>query len=125
MNFDEYDRRASRTAVYPGQGVTLSAWMQSGQIHDILPGLMYTALGLGGEAGETLEQVKKIYRDDHGNPPQERIDRVKKELGDVLWYVAACAREVGATLDEIATMNIEKLEDRAIRGQIHGSGDDR
>lgn len=70
--------------------------------------LLKNALGLGGEAGEVLDHIKKhVY---HGHP----LDReyVKKELGDLLWYIAAEADAVELTLEEVATANIEKLRKR-------------
>jgi NTP pyrophosphatase (non-canonical NTP hydrolase) len=48
-----------------------------------------------------------------------------KELGDVLWYVAASAAEIGSSLEEIALANANKLLSRNARGKIGGSGDDR
>ena len=48
-----------------------------------------------------------------------------KELGDVLWYVADIAHYLGATLNDVADMNIEKLASRQDRGVIQGNGDNR
>jgi NTP pyrophosphatase (non-canonical NTP hydrolase) len=48
-----------------------------------------------------------------------------KELGDVLWYCAGLAEELGYTLQEIAQMNILKLQSRQRRGVIQGNGDER
>ena len=84
---------------------------------------MYPTLGLAGEAGEVAEKVKKIIRDNK-NIVDERED-IAKELGDVLWYVAAVARDIGFKLEAIAEMNIEKLESRKERGVIQGNGDNR
>ena len=50
---------------------------------------------------------------------------IAKELGDVLWYVTALAGDLGYALEDIATMNIDKLRDRKDRDMIHGSGDER
>ena len=47
------------------------------------------------------------------------------EAGDVLWYVTALAGDLGYALEDIATMNIDKLRDRKDRDMIHGSGDER
>jgi len=48
-----------------------------------------------------------------------------KELGDVLWYVTAIASDLGYELDEVAQLNLDKLESRSQRGKIKGSGDNR
>jgi NTP pyrophosphatase (non-canonical NTP hydrolase) len=47
------------------------------------------------------------------------------ELGDVLWYISQLATELGFTLEEIASMNIEKLYGRMDRAKLGGSGDNR
>jgi NTP pyrophosphatase (non-canonical NTP hydrolase) len=82
--------------------------------------IIYPALGLAGEAGEVAEKIKKWIRD--GNLDR---DAIAKELGDVLWYIAAMATDLDLDLDRIADMNIQKLADREMRGKIRGSGDDR
>ena len=46
-------------------------------------------------------------------------------MGDVLWYVANLAKELGISMDEVAQKNIEKLQSRQQRGELHGSGDNR
>ena len=82
--------------------------------------LNYMALGLASEAGEVAGKAKKLIRDGE-------FDRraALKELGDVLWYVAGCACELGYTLEDVARVNIAKLEDRRQRDAISGEGDDR
>ena len=111
LGFDEYQRLAARTALYPGRGgETIAA---------------YPALGLAGEAGEVCEKVKKAIRDDEGKITDDRRQALKKELGDVLWYVAALSSELDFSMSEIARNNVEKLADRKRRGAIRGQGDDR
>ena len=93
-------------------------------------GLIYYALGLAGEAGECADKLKKHFRDDAGfvlSEPlsAERRDAMKKELGDVLWYVARFAHHLGYTLDDIGRTNIEKLASRMERDLLGGDGDDR
>jgi len=106
MNFSEYQERANATAIYNTKF-----------------SILYPTLGLAGEAGEVAEKVKKIIRDNK-NIVDERED-IAKELGDVLWYVAAVARDIGFKLEAIAEMNIEKLESRKERGVLQGNGDNR
>jgi NTP pyrophosphatase (non-canonical NTP hydrolase) len=108
MHLSEYQRQSRRTAEYPRE-----AW------------LAYPALGLAGEAGEVAEHAKKAIRDDGGKVGEERRAAMAKELGDVLWYVAQLATELGLDLDEIAGQNLEKLFSRQQRGVLSGSGDDR
>jgi NTP pyrophosphatase (non-canonical NTP hydrolase) len=108
MELSEYQRQSRRTAEYPRE-----AW------------LAYPALGLAGEAGEVAEHAKKAIRDDSGAVSEERRAAMAKELGDVLWYVAQLATELGLDLDRIAQENLEKLLSRQRRGVLSGSGDDR
>jgi NTP pyrophosphatase (non-canonical NTP hydrolase) len=108
VEFSEYQRFSRRTAGYPRE-----AW------------LTYPALGLAGEAGEVAEHVKKVVRDDGGMIDDERRAAMSKELGDVLWYVAQLASELGLELEDIARENLEKLFSRQRRGMLSGSGDDR
>jgi len=108
VDLSEYQRLSRRTAEYPRE-----AW------------LAYPALGLAGEAGEVAEHAKKAIRDDGGTVSDERKATMSKELGDVLWYVAQIATELGLDLDEIAEQNLEKLLSRQQRGVLSGSGDER
>lgn len=108
MELSEYQRLSRRTAEYPRE-----AW------------LAYPALGLSGEAGEVAEHAKKAIRDDGGDVSEARRAAMAKELGDVLWYVAQLASELGLDLDEIARANLDKLLSRQQRGVLSGDGDDR
>lgn len=103
MQLSDYQKAAAFTAIYPQQ-------------HAIL----YPALGLAGEAGEVANKVKKMIRD--GNTD---LKAIAAELGDVLWYVAALARDLGVDLDDLANDNLNKLYDRKERGVLGGSGDKR
>jgi NTP pyrophosphatase (non-canonical NTP hydrolase) len=109
MDFNEYQRKALVTAIYPEIGF----------------GFVYPALGLSGEVGEISEKVKKICRDKNGHVSNEDKDLLIKEVGDVLWYLSALAIELGFTLNEAAEKNIEKLYSRKERGVLGGSGDNR
>lgn len=112
MTFVEYAQHAHKTAVYPG--------------HREFTGLAYASLGLTGEAGECADKVKKLWRDNAANIDSAVFrEELAKELGDVLWYVAAIASEIGYPLDLIAKMNVEKLASRHARDVLAGSGDNR
>jgi NTP pyrophosphatase (non-canonical NTP hydrolase) len=74
--------------------------------------LTYTALGLNGESGEAAEIVKKAFY--HGHPLDK--ESLRKELGDVLWYLAVMADGLGFSLDQIARENIAKLQARYPEG---------
>lgn len=100
MNFKEYQFEAGQTAHYPRR----------------LSNLEYPTLGLTGEAGEVANVVKKIQRDHGGELNDEIRSKLKDELGDVLWYISACADELGITLDDIAEFNVQKLAKRHDRG---------
>jgi len=116
MTFDEYEKNAQATAVYPGRGRTL--------------GLMYVALKMNGESGEFAEHLGKAIRDDsYGErtpqlTPERRVLMIK-EIGDVLWYLSSAAHELGTTLSEVARVNNEKLAKRYEENKIQGSGDNR
>lgn len=108
MNLNDYQQSALKTALYPRQYA-----------------IVYPALGLNGEAGEVADKVKKVIRDNDGDFSSERREQIALELGDVLWYVATMAHDLGYSLDEIADMNIKKLADRVRRNKLSGSGDNR
>ncbi len=108
MTLNEYQQAAIKTAIYPDDSR-----------------IVYPTLGLTGEAGEVADKVKKVIRDAGEEfTPEKRLEIVK-ELGDVMWYCAALARDLGYDLDTVAGMNIEKLRSRMERSKISGSGDNR
>ena len=84
----------------------------------------YDGLGLG-EAGEVQGKIKKIIRDNGGLITKEVKYEIAKELGDTLFYIASMSDNLGISLEDIATMSIEKIIDRYGRGVLRGSGDNR
>lgn len=108
-SFNDYQRQSRRT------------WSL---IHTDHP-IVYPTLGLVNEAGEVAGKVKKIFRDKQGVISAEDREALKQELGDVLWYLAQIATEIGVELDEVAGANLSKLFDRLERGKIRGEGDVR
>lgn len=87
--------------------------------------LFHLLLGLSGETGEIMEKAKKVVRDKESNFDDDFKQDVKKELGDVLWYVAVLSSYFDIDLDEVANTNLEKLASRKSRGVLGGSGDNR
>ena len=79
--------------------------------------LMTAALGLGSETGEFVEIVKKMFL--QGKPPsEENIFHMKRELGDICWYIAQACMALDTTFDEIIEMNVEKLKARYPGGEF-------
>lgn len=113
LAFDEYQQLTNVTAIYPEAG-TGSA-----------QALAYVSLGLVGEAGEIANKVKKVLRDSDGKLSEETRLALLGELGDVHWYLARLATELGASSGLVAQENLNKLLDRKERGVLKGSGDTR
>jgi NTP pyrophosphatase (non-canonical NTP hydrolase) len=113
MNFNEYQEKSRKTARYRDLG-------------DNLP---YLTLGLVGETGEVADKLKKLIRDEEFTSMKDLTEEQKNalvsELGDVIWYIAQMATELGIPFDSIAERNIEKIYSRLERGRIGGSGDTR
>jgi len=97
----EYQEKCKTTAIYPKKDA-----------------IAYLSLGLVSEAGEVAGKVKKHIRDGTES-------NIASEIGDVLWYCAMLANELGANLGKIMEDNLYKLNDRKTRGTLRGSGDSR
>ncbi|HEX7000346.1 MAG TPA: nucleoside triphosphate pyrophosphohydrolase family protein [Trueperaceae bacterium] len=112
MTLDEYQQAARSTALYPREVRVL-----------------YPTLKLAGEAGEVAEKLGKLMRDEAYVPGAElssaQRDALSAELGDVLWYVANLAADLGFSLEDVGANNLAKLASRRARGVLHGSGDNR
>ena len=113
MSFYEYEEAAMNYAIYDNN-------------------LIYPVLGLVSECGEVADKVKKFMRDDEIEIVDPILDldadqrkSIALELSDVLWYLTAAAADIGYDLEEIATLNIDKLDSWKRRGRIRGSGDYR
>lgn len=114
MRFDDYQKKALKTDKYPKTRKKRHT-----------DAIIYSVLGLTGEAGEAAEKVKKLLRDKKGVIDDEAYRLITLELGDVLWYVAHAASRLGIPLSRVARLNIDKLASRNRRGTIRGSGDTR
>jgi len=109
MTAELYQQEATKTAIFPKEKA-----------------LEYLALGLTSEAGEVAGKVKKLIRDgeDVEGFEMKKI-AIASEVGDVLWYCAMMAKEVGVPLGDIMQENLDKLHSRKERGKLSGSGDNR
>ena len=92
---------------------------------EISPQLMGCLLGLSDESGEVLGKVKKLLRDKQGKLSDDDRQEIIKELGDVLWYIAAVSSLLGSDLETVASANVAKLASRQQRNVLGGSGDNR
>lgn len=104
MNLNDYQREASRT-------------LNRKPLADCAPEelrlkLAVMGLGLAGESGEVVEHIKKHV----GHGHELSREAVRKELGDVLWYLSAVASMLGLTLGEVAEANVAKLRARYPEG---------
>ena len=83
-----------------------------------VPRLLTAALGLAAESGEFTEVVKKIIL--QGKPyTEENKFHMKRELGDICWYIAQACMALDTTFDEIIEMNVEKLKARYPGGEFN------
>ena len=107
--FNNYQQDTKQTVKYPPEQA-----------------LEYLSLGVASEAGEIAGKMKKWIRDgDSKMTHAEWVESMSSEIGDVLWYCARLADELGLSLSEVAENNIDKLCDRKVRGVLGGSGDNR
>ena len=82
-----------------------------------IPHLLTAALGLTAESGEFTEVVKKILL--QGKPYNEdNVFHMKRELGDICWYLAQACMALDTTFDEIIEMNVDKLKARYPGGEF-------
>ena len=109
MTFSEYQAKMKETAVYPNKG------------HNFI----YPTLGMMGEAGEVAEKIKKVWRDKNNQVSETDKTEIKKEMGDVLWYLSQLASELGLDFNDVAQTNLDKTRSRLERNLINGSGDNR
>lgn len=85
------------------------------------PGSLYPFFGLAEESGEVMGKVAKAIRKGVPFP----VEDIEKELGDVLWMVAACCDHLNTDMGTVMQKNLAKLADRASRDCIVGEGDTR
>jgi len=110
MNLDEYQEKAKKT--------DLHTKVEANELD-------YYLLGLTSEAGEVAGRMKRVYRDQKGKISLVEKERIKKDLGDVLWYLSAICDRFDFSLEEIAELNLKKLSNRLENDTLHGENPDR
>ena len=80
-------------------------------------------IGLTGEVGELGEKIKKSIRDN--GELLVRDPQIAKEMGDAHWYLGRLETDFNYSMNEIMTINLDKLTKRLEQDKIHGEGDDR
>lgn len=110
MNFDEYQKQAQQSVI--------------SHVDPLMDKTIWV-LGISGEASEIAEKWKKIVAYDDGEITSEKKADLAKEMGDVLWYLAAFSETLGISLQDVAEANIKKVLSRKNRGVTKGRGDDR
>lgn len=108
MRMQDYQTQAGKTAFYSDADT-----------------IVYPLLGLCSEVGELAGKYKKLLRDSNGHVTPEFRAAMAYELGDVQWYNALLATDLGYGLEDICQMNLDKLNSRMARGVLGGSGDNR
>ena len=110
MTGNEYQKLAMRTNDHQSERRLLTVMLTTPAID--LSGVLNGCLGLSGEVGEVMNMVKKwVFHE----KPLDEI-HLKKEIGDVMWYVAMLCESFGYDLDEILQMNVDKLKARFPEG---------
>lgn len=101
MDLNEYQKRTAETVVYP-------LWEK----------VRYPILALCGEVGELANLYKKVLREDYTIDDPKFRAAAESELGDILWYLARVAADLGFDLNDVAAFNLKKLRLRAATGRL-------
>ena len=124
-HWTEEEVQTNKIQKYMSEFKKYAEFVESLKVYPYTATIIYPALGLCGEAGEVAEKIKKIIRDKGSVYTPEDKAEIVKELGDVLFYVTALAKDLGFSLEYVAGMNVEKLMSRKERNVLHGNGDNR
>ena len=111
LTFNHYQYRARQTALYPKERA-----------------LEYLSCGLAGEVGELCGKIAKYYREDDPDKLNALVKvqaGLKAEIGDILWFLAELSTMLDSKFGVIAQSNLDKLQDRKMRGTLKGNGDSR
>ena len=117
-NFDKYTQFVNSVTSTPSQDSDAFIYrLQELGGSVAIQRLLTAAVGISAESGEFMEIVKKMIF--QGKPCNEdNLEHLKIELGDVLWYVAQACMALNISFEEVADMNIKKLEKRYPEGHF-------
>jgi len=110
MNLNEYQEKAKKT--------DLHTKVEANELD-------YYLLGLASETGDVLGRIKYIYRDLGGKVTPTEKEKIKKELGDLLWYLSAICDRFDFSLEDVAELNLKKLSNRMQNNTLHGEDPNR
>jgi len=96
MKFNDFQKSANKTYYFAGETEREE--------------LLYLALATNAEAGELADEIKKMMRDDSGKLTKKREIKIKKEMGDTLFYMSILAKKLGFDFSEAADAELEKLK---------------
>ena len=123
---DTAEPRTNRARTQEGKGIDFNSYQEEARRTDRTEGdenaVIVPMLGLAGEAGQLLSEYKKRLRD--GETHVRFKDRVREELGDLLWYLANVASKFGVELEDVARANLVKVRARwSLEAAGAGAGD--
>ena len=110
MNLNEYQEKAKKT--------DLHTKVEANELD-------YYLLGLASETGDVLGRIKYVYRDLGGKVNSTEKEKIKKELGDLLWYLSAICDRFDFSLEDVAELNLKKLSNRMQNNTLHGEDPNR
>ena len=121
MELNEYQERAMSTCMDSSHNYT---YMAEGLVAEVGEFLGKVAKGIRKGYVTIQDNQLKVYEDKCTDEMEKEFCKgLLSELGDVLWFVAGLARELGVSLDTIAVLNLNKLSSRKVNGTIDGNGD--
>lgn len=128
MNPNDYQIEIEKFDLYSNEIKDQLENKTKDEVEQIMTTLMHFT-GLAGEVGELGEKIKKAIRDKKANPllcpSREKLETIKKEFGDIEWYLTRAEADFGFTKSDVLQTNYNKLAKRMAENKLHGDGDNR
>ena len=121
---ENYQRMTKQTNIAAPRLYAQAHMMVPTELFAVL-NINYLVNGLTSEAGEVSGIIKKWMRDEGSRGSEAFREKMIIELGDCMWYISELCNELDVSMSEVMEANLAKLKDRAERGTLTGSGDDR